>query len=156
MKLTCGASLAHHGLLISVVELRLYYVDLSPVPAQRLASLTSCVTGALLIKNVTGCDLVSLLSSLKCEGFISSQSLGREETQALVQAMEAGVKWVMLGGLTLDMEALAEYSGQGVCSKVTLYDDTAARYRGELVTWARSRDWRVDGLFSDGHFSVER
>ena len=75
-----------------------------------------------------------------------SQSLGREETQALVQAMESGVEIVgMWGGVTLDMEmeTLAEYSGQGVCSEVMLYGDTAVRYKEELVTWARSRNWRV-------------
>ena len=66
MELMCGASLAHHGLLYSVVELNLWDVDLSPVPEQHLASLVSCVTSELSIQNVIGCDLVSLLSSLKC------------------------------------------------------------------------------------------
>ena len=148
MELMCAASLAHHGLLGSVVELKLWDVDLSPVPAQHLASLFSCVfDSGLRINNVSGCDLVSLLSSLKCHGlYITRQSLGREETRALVRAMETGVTAVSLGGweeVILDMETLAEYSGQGVCSWVTLYDDTAARYRGELVTWARSRNWGV-------------
>ena len=41
------------------------------------------------------------------------------------------------------MEALAEYSGQGLCSEVSLWGDTAARYREELRTWARSRNWKV-------------
>ena len=146
MKLTCGASLAHHGLPISVVELILCDDDLSPVPAQHLASLASCVTNELSIWNVSGCDLVSILSSLKCERLdITSQRVRRVETRALVQAMETGVKRVELcGGVTLDMETLAEYSGQGACREVELYGDTAARYRGELVTWARSRNWRVD------------
>ena len=148
MKLMRGASLAHHGLLISVDTVWLYDVDLSPVPAQHLASLASCVRRDLNIVNVTGCDLVSLVSSLKCQQLdINSQRLGREETQALVQAMESGVEKVVLlldDEVTLDMEALAEYSGQGVCRMVGLYGDTATRYRGELVTWARSRNWRVD------------
>ena len=127
----CGASLAHRGLLGSVMGMRLRDVDLSPVPAQHLASLTSCVTIYLCIENVSGCDLVSLLSSLKGEElYITSQSLGWEETRALVQAMESGVKEVTLSdGVTLDMEALSEYSGQGVCSKVDcgVNTDTAAR-----------------------------
>ena len=158
MELRCAASLAHHGLLYSVYLLVLRNVDLSPVPAQHLASLASCAQYALRIKNVSGCDLVSLLSSLKCKMLdIIRQSLGREETQALVQAMETGVKLVALcGGLTLNMETLTEYSGQGVCRYIGLQDDTAARYRGELLTWARSRNWRVNGPFSDGFFSVQR
>ena len=30
---------------------------------------------------------------------------------------------------TLDIEALSEYSGQGVCRRVTLYGDTWDKYR---------------------------
>ena len=142
MELRCAASLAHHGLLGSVYKLRLYYVDLSPVPAQHLASLFSCVTRELRIENVSGCDLVSLLSSLKCKWFISRQSLGREETRALVRAMETGLKALLLGcgEMTLDMEALAEYSGQGVCRVVELYYNTATRSKnGELMQTAGAR-----------------
>ena len=156
-KLTFAASLAHHGLLDSVNDLWLEDVDLSPVPAQHLASLASCVTTFFTIKTVTGHDLVSILSSLKCkELIIISQSLGREETRALVRAMVTGVRYVQLcGGVTLDMEALAEYSGQGVCSVVALYHYTAARYRGELVVWARSRNWRVYANWRDGRCLVQ-
>ena len=144
----CGASLAHHGLLSSVNRLSLYFIDLSPVPTQHLASLVSCVTNHLDIWNVSGCDLTSILTSAKC-GFlyIYGQSLGSEETQALVQAMESGVEEVRLtNGVTLDIEALTEYSGQGVCRKVELFLDesyTADRYREGMRTWARNRNWRV-------------
>ena len=75
-ELICGASLAHHGLLGSVDRLSLYEVDLPPeVPAEHLASLTSCVTGELHIENVIvnadaavcGFYLVSILRSLNCQ-----------------------------------------------------------------------------------------
>ena len=74
----------------------------------------------LHISNVSGCDLVSLLTSLKCqELIIHRQTLGREETQALVRAMESDVERVRLNvEVTLDIEALTEYSGQGVCRRV--------------------------------------
>ena len=146
MEMMCGASLAQYGLLGSVKRLCLNNVDLSPVPAQHLASLVSCVTSDLVINNVSGCDLVSILTSLKCRQlYITNQSLGREETQALVQAMESGVETVKLGGLvTLDVEALAEYRGQGVCWKVKLCGDTVDRYKEDLSKWARSIDWRVE------------
>ena len=148
-ELVCGGSLAHHGLLGSVKDMSLVDVNLSPVPSQHLTSLLTCVTRNLTIDNVSGCDLVSLLTSLKCqELFITRQSLGREETQALVQAMESGVEKVKLGDeegqVKLDIEALTEYSGQGRCRTVELMNYTAARYRKELRTWARSRYWRVE------------
>ena len=141
----CAASLAHHGLLSSVNELYLRDVDLSPVAAQHMASLTSCVpTDLILIINVSGFGLVSLLSTAKCtELGIFRQSLEREETWALVQAMESRVKMVWLDTVTLDIETLTEYSGQGVCREVWLMDDTAATYREEMRTWARSRKWRL-------------
>ena len=148
--LECGASLAHHGLLGSVKKMTLRHVDRSSVYAQHLASLVSCVTDLLII-DVSGCDLVSILTSLKCKKLkIRSQNLGREETQALVQAMESGVEEVRLcGEVTLDIESLTEYSGKGVCSKLMLYYEAwdrsgDTRYREELKTWARSRNWRVD------------
>ena len=144
MELTCGASLAHHGLLGSVNRLALHYVDLSQVPTQHLASLASCATRYIKIENVSGCDLVSLLTSLKCRELnIGTQSLGREETQALVEAMESHVEVVLLWPqVTLDMEALAKYSGQGWCRRIG--HGLGPRYREELRTWARSRHWRVE------------
>jgi len=137
------AKLAHHGLLGSVEKLSLLDVDLSPFPARHLASLTSSLTNYLAISNVRGCDLVSLLNSLKCENlYIFNQSLGREETQALVQAMESSVEEVGLGkGVTLDLETLVEYSGQGVCRQVELRGDTLTRYRKDMKKWA---NWKVD------------
>ena len=144
-ELVCGASLAYHGLLDSVEDLPLLNIDLSRVPAQHLASLASCVTRDLYIQNVSGFDLVSILTSLKCQHLgIWSQSLGREETQALVQAMESRVEIVRLWKeVTLDIEAWAKYSGQGVCRMVELSLDTAPRYREEMRTWAKIRKWRV-------------
>ena len=141
----CGASLALHlhGLLGPMDNFGLCDLDLSPFPVQHLVSMASCATGFFLISSVSGCDLVSLLTSLKCrELVISWQSLGREETQALVNAMESGVEKVVLWiKVTLDIEALIEYSGQGVCKCLELKDDTKNRYREEIGTWARSRNW---------------
>ena len=58
--------------------------------------------------------------------------------------MESVVEEVRLSEeVTLDMEILAEYSGQGVCRDVLLYDDTTDRYSEELRTWASNRNWRV-------------
>ena len=141
----CGAALAHHGLLGSMERLWLSEVDLSEIPHQ-LASLASCVTGVLYIKNVTGSQqIVSLLTSLNCSLLdIERQRLGREETQAMVQAMQSGVEWVWLWEeVSLDIKALSEYSGQGVCRTVEIHYDTRDRYKEDMKTWAGNRNWRV-------------
>ena len=112
------------------------------VLANRSKQMRSMQNGYFLdIMNVSGydgctfvSDLVSILSSVKCERLeIGDQSLWREETQALVQAMESGVKTVRLIEVTLDIDTLTEYSGQGVCRVIDLYvghycsmSDTAA------------------------------
>ena len=68
-----------------------------------------------------------------------------------MQAIESGVEEVILGwDLTLVMEALAK----GVCRDVLVSTvSTVTRNKGELKTWATSRNWRVaqDG---DGGGSV--
>ena len=109
----CGTSLAHHGLLGPVVGLSLTDVELSSVPTQHLVSLVSSVTSVIRIQNVSGCDLASILSNIKCgQLHITRQSLGREETRALVQAKDSRVKKVKLHKetVTLDIEALAQYT----------------------------------------------
>ena len=73
-----------------------------------------------------------------------------------MQAMESGVKEVRLSdGVTLDMETLSKYSGQGQCRRVTLgnykgttYKDREElkvwnRYKKKLKSWARSKKWRI-------------
>ena len=91
--------------------------------------------------------VTSILTYLKCQMlYIRRQSLGIEETQALVQAMESGVEKVELAeAVTLDIEALVEYSGQGVCRELEIWpEDLEDRYKEELRKWARSKNWRVD------------
>ena len=141
-ELKCGASLAQHGLLDSVDELVLSDVDLSTVTAEQLTALVSSVTLCLYIANVSGCDLTSILTSLKCQSLdIRSQihSLDREGTLALVRALEYGVNEVTLE--ELEMEALTTYSGKGVCGEVTLWKDDLAASIDEVRTWARRINW---------------
>ena len=145
--ITCASSLANHGLLGSVAWMRLEDVDLTSVPTEPLASLASSVTRRVLIENVSGCGLVTILDNVKSEELsIYSQSLGSEETQALVQAMESRVEEVRLHReVTLDIRALMEYSGQGKCREVGCgMGDTADRYREQLRTWATSNNWIVE------------
>ena len=119
--------------------------DLSSVPARHLSSLTSCVTRRLCFRNVNGCDLVRILTSLKCRCLeIQKQSLGRQETRALVQAMESDVTMVKLGNgmdgeMTLDIGVLTEFSWQNERLRLlALYYKTATRYREEVRDWVRA------------------
>ncbi len=143
-----AASLAHQRLLDSVLMMRMCDVDLTSVPDDHLASLVSCVTSNVHIENVSGCDFRTILNSVRCERlYITRQSLGSEETQALVRAMESRVSELELNGgcstMTLDINTLTSYNGLGKCTKVKCYNNTAHKYRKELRTWARSRNWRV-------------
>ena len=100
------------------------------------------------MKNVTGCDLISVLDSLKCYSLsFQSQSMGREETQALVRAMETRVENVTGGDgygekVTLDIEELLKYSGEGRCRSFEFYD-TWARHGKKLKAWARNKSWTL-------------
>ena len=130
--------MAHHRLLGPVDYIRLGDVDLSTVPTHHLAPLVSCATKAVMINNVTGCDLVKLIDSLKCSGLrIGFKCLGREETEALVRAMESHVIKVDLEEVeTLDIEALDKYSGQGCCLEMKLSYSTLNKFLDNLKSWA--------------------
>ena len=143
--ITCAASLAHHRLLGSVEEMRLCDVDLTSVPAEHLASLASCVTRCVYIWNISGCGLITILDNVKSKVlWIISQSLGSEETQALVRAIKSRVEMVKLNyEVKLDIRILVEYNGQGKCREVECYIDTADKYKKQLRTWATSRNWAV-------------
>ena len=95
-------------------------VNLTSVPTEHLASLVSRVTWHVYIKNISGCDLVVMLDSVNSKRLsICKQSLGSEETQTLVRAMELRVEKVALyHKMTLDISVLMEYSGQGKCRSV--------------------------------------
>ena len=157
--ITCAASLAHHGLLGSVQGMWLSNVDLTSIPVENLASLASSVMMWVGIEYVSGCDLVTILDSVKIKWLdIRHQSLGSEETQALVRAMESHVEEVELGGVrgvTLNIRVLMEYNGLGKCREMR-FDGrwTKDRYREQLKTWVKSRNWRVTR--DDNYFIIER
>ena len=147
--ITYAACLAHQGLLeLEFPRLKLKNVDLSLIPVEQLNSLVSCVRG-IGIKNVRGCDLSNIFKGLQRSSKIDSldisqQSLGREETQVLVHAMESRVEIVTLGDegeVKLDIMALTKYSGQGKCRMIMCNEGFLTSHREELETWAKSHDW---------------
>lgn len=154
---SCAASLAYHGLLGKAdaeerLSVELWNHDLTSIPTEHLAALASWMTLChVSINNLSGIDMKSFLNSLKCQNFwIYRQTLGREDTEALVQAMESRVERVGLQELvTLEMETLVTYSGLGRCREVHLFccDDDRELWRVNLKepfkNWALSRNWAV-------------
>ena len=140
---SCAAALAHHGLLGPVNYVRLGDVDLSTVPTEHLVSLVSRATMAVMIGVVSGCDPATLIDNLKCEGLgIAYQCLGREETQALVRKMEFDLEWVDLDWIeTLDIKALAKYSGWGCCWLMGFSRSFSDKFFDDLMTWASRKNW---------------
>ena len=151
--ISCAASLAHHGLLKSLEHLRMIYVDLGEVPTHQLVTLASCVTISLWIQNVSGCDMVAFLDSVKCRLLrIDGQKLRTEDTQALVRAMETSVFEVYIGNyeeVTLDIEALTKYNHQGKCKYIYmagwryLEPETRDKYEEALSNWPAPYPWIV-------------
>ena len=144
----CAATLAHRDLLGDLSSIGLGFGDiwtvgdLSTVPTNHLVSLVSSVTKNVHIKSVTGCDLVAILDSLKCEKLlINKQKLGRDETQALLRAMETRVEDVFLTNVDIDIKALTEYSGQGRCRYTQIASDTEVKFTRKLVRWANKKEW---------------
>ena len=146
----CAATLAHRDLLgdLSSIGLGVGDIwtvgDLSTVPTHHLVSLVSSVTSHVHIKSVTGCDLVAILDSLECEKLlINKQKLGRDETQALLRAMETRVEDVFLTNVDIDIKALTEYSGQGRCRYIQIASDTEVKFTRVLVrwVWANKKEW---------------
>ena len=157
-KIISAVSRAHHGLLGSVKYLYLEDVDLASVPAEHLASLGSCVRGSVYIKYVRNCDLISFLDNVKCKKLdISLQTLSKEETQALVRAMESGVEEVVLEfweEVSLDIATLTQYNGQGKCRHVWCWYVIADRHREEVRSWARRINWQVFEDFDMDMFQI--
>ena len=121
--------------------LRLQDVDLASVPTEHLASLASSVKISLHIINVRTTTLVNILDNIECKYLaIKEQSLGREETQALVRAMESRVEYMELcDGVSLDITTLTQYSGHGQCERVWC----GVRYREEVINWGQRINWKV-------------
>ena len=89
-------------------------------------------------------QLGSLLASVKCPVLVlRNMELSEENTRALVTAMRTRVQDVTLSDVTLDLELLAAYDGQGHCTQLELGDDTTVKYLARLRQWAGDRGWTV-------------
>ena len=144
-RLRCGAVLATQGLITQVPRLWLDNLDISLVPAGDMARLFKCVSDSVTVTNVNG-DLAPVLSNAQCRDLgIVSMSLSTTDTKCLVDAMVRGVREVWLDDVSLDMETLAQYDGQGECREVRFRADTLERYRAQVDVWAGYMGWAVSG-----------
>jgi len=137
--MTLAGSLAHLGLLGPLNSIDLDANNQASIPAQHLASLLSCVKHV----NISGCDNIeTIMESVQSFGLrISNQCLSSGETQALVLAMETRVEKVSLSlGVTVDIEALTKYSGQGRCHTLGLCEADVEK----LEDWCKEgKNWNV-------------
>ena len=89
--------------------------------------------------------LGSILASVKCPVLVlGKMDLSEAETQALVTAMRDWVHIVELyEDVTMDIEELTQYDGQGGCSVLWMEGDTRTMYRVRLRRWATDKGWTV-------------
>ena len=157
-QIALASSLCYYGFLgpdptelYPIEVLQLCNVDLSPYPlcSKQLDSLINSVYRRLVIENVSGCDLVSILDNIQCPITLClhrEEKLDTEETSALVRAMESHVEKVLLGHdkrTELDIKTLTQYSGRGQCNVLHIVenDDGKEEYAEEMKNWARDKNW---------------
>ena len=139
------ALLAWKGYLTSVERMNIINISIRDIPQDHMEKLASIVTGSVHINNMTHTDqLGSILASVKCPVLVLyNMDLSDTETRALVTAMRDGVQKVSLYTVTLDLEELTQYDGQGSCSEVGVWSDLGTRPGERLRGWAADKGWTV-------------
>ena len=121
-------------------------ISIRDIPRDQMEKLASIVTRRVWIDNMTHTEqLGSILASVKCTQLgLVRMDLSDTETRALVTAMRDRVQTVVLyNGVTLFIEELTKYVGQGCCIGIGLLGDTRTRYGDRLRRWAADNRWRV-------------
>ena len=141
-----AALLAWEGHLTSVEYMMIEKISIRDIAWDHMEKLASIVTWRVGIDNMTHTDqLGSILASVKCRVlWLWNMDLSDTETRALVTAMRDGVQTVVLWyDVTLDIEELTLYNGQGRCSELQVCGDMRPRYWVRLRRWAADKGWRV-------------
>ena len=162
-ELASTASLIHHGMLgeVSCKMLCLVDVNLSSIPIQHLGSLAACVTDVVFFgvnENVIP-DLGVFLDKVKCDKLLFlGQSLGTDETLALVRAMQEVRIVVLLLGTrgTVDVKALRNFDGKGRCEQVWMVKGKGDSIENteDMRKLAKTIDWGVTEI--DGSIIIHR
>ena len=156
--------LADHGFIQSLEHLSLRNVNCHSYSFKReLFELILCVHGSLALRNINdvyrppiiyegisygnpNSTLVQILELLSIKDLsISTQIMDSKSSEALVQRMATRVRTVKLcKEVTLDIKTFTKYDGMGKCSTVMCFQDTAERYKEDLMGWAQRINWDVD------------
>ena len=120
----------------------------------QMEKLTSIVTESVIIENMTpNSQLGSILAAVKCPKLVLGSSfdemvLSKEDTRALVTAMRDRVERVTLGNVTLDVDELITYDGQGHCRVLNVGGRLGGIMKktcgGRLQNWAENVGCTVD------------
>ena len=159
--LITASILANHGFIKTMDHLSLKNINDNSIIIQwGMSSLFVCVHGSMALRNIDddgptrrypqipNSSLVQILKLVSVKDlFISSQIMGSKSSKTLVGTMARRVRTVKLGEqVTLDIKTFTEYDGMGKCSTVMCVQDTAERYKKDLMDWAQKINWDVDLL----------
>lgn len=140
-----AALLAWQGYLPTVRCMRIENMDTSNIISDTMGKLASIVTDRIWIYNMSPpSQLGSILANVQCPGLrLWYMALSQADTKALVTAMTHKVETVALDNVTLDLDALVAYDGQGCCMRLGVWYDTRTRYGARLREWASQTGWVV-------------
>ena len=146
-----AALLAWEGHLTSVKYMIIKNISITDIPRDYMERLASVVTGLVHIQMMDHTDqLGSILANIKCTRlFLCNMELSEAETRALVTAMKDRVQCVRMGHVTMDIEELTKYDGQGCCSWLQA-GRMRIGYWERLRRWAADKGWRVTIDVFDG------
>ena len=151
------AMLSWESYLTCTGKLLIQDINITDIPSDQMEKLTSIVKHQFKIDKMTHTNqLGNILASVKCERLVLKyMELSERESRALVKAMRDRVKAVMLESVTLDVEELRKYDGQGSCKKLQLYGDMMYRYGERIRSWVQDMGWTLDVSSFDGHWMIE-
>ena len=140
-----AARLAQQSVLTNVKCMTLKNIDVSRIPHDNLASLSSIVTDVVWIDTVTE-NISAILENFKCRVLhIYNQTLCSDTTLCLLTAMR-NVEEVGLGTwgchVKFDIDILTGYIGQGKCRRINAYVDINSRTKVE--NWAADIGWKLN------------
>ena len=143
--LRLAAQLASDGHLKSVEEMELLDMDISDIPPDPFGKLVSKVTDLVsiyLLTPTTHLDII--MENAQCRRLdLSCMDLTELQTRAMVRAMQDRVIGVKLSGVTLDIEVLCQYNGQGKCWMLKLEANTRTLHGERILSWMEEVGWSV-------------
>ena len=143
--LRLASQLAWGGHLTSLENMELLDMDISPISCDQIGKLASIVTDKVeiyLLTPITHLDMI--LENARCRRLeLSCMTLTELQTRALVRAMQDRVGSVKMFGVTLDLETLCQYKGQGRCSYITVEADSRTLYGERIMNWMTQVGWSV-------------